>query len=668
MNKLLVALLTLLVSASLAFAADPSLEDLKSQITALQGEIDSISKRVDVNERHTALDKTTLGVELRTRLDSISYDDVRALPAYANDMMSLWLQGTLVSGAGGSAWDADGDMWNDAFMQNYGQDFGVLYNDLMGTSAVAQEFQMNFGALVGMDGMGGFVNTEWLDGMIDYAGMSGVVTDGNMNGVTDYQDVVITVATSNGLDLNDPTQAAQAQMMANMMAFAYLMNDGTLSSAEAAVVKSMFKGVKPRKYSTENSSMFTNKLRLRLNSKVNSNLSFAGRLVMYKSWGDSNNIRFFDGTFKSMYLDGNSAAVPTDDSIHVERAYFVYKNNIGDMGYHFSFGRRPSTYGPGYENHENSVLGGSPVASIIQWNFDGASLQFDFDAWVPGSFIKFCYGKGFEGQWGTSNALSANNGLVSNPNVDDVEFGGIILKFYDDEQYKVWYNYARGFGVTDGFTGMVAMPFYISGKDYNMDGEYDEYTFNPNYGGYASRFEPTAEIGDIEMHAFLVQGENYGFNWFASYNLSKTHPDGRSNNPMFQFMDQDKLLGSDSSKNGNMIWVGVTTPELPFTGGKLGFEYNQGSKNWINFTAAEDDIVGSKLAVRGKVYEVYYHQPIVGNRLFATLGYQYFDYEYTGSGNPMGAPTKIDDVNGLHAMMPVVDKVEKFYGSFTYSF
>jgi hypothetical protein len=252
--------------------------------------------------------------------------------------------------------------------------------------------------------------------------------------------------------------------------------------------------------------------------------------------------------------------------------------------------------------------------------------------------------------------------------VDDVEFGGIIVKFYDDEQYKVWYNYARGFGVTDGFTGMVAMPFYISGKDYNMDGQYDEYSFNPNYGGYASRFEPTAEIGDIEMHAFLVQGENFGFNWFASYNLSQTHPDGRSNNPMFQFMDQDKLLGSDSSKHGNMVWVGVTTPALPVTGGKLGFEYNQGSKNWINFTAGEDDIVGSKLAVRGKVYEVYYHQPIVDNKLFATIGYQYFDYEYTGSGNPMGAPTKIDDVNGLHAMMPVVDKVEKFYGSFTYSF
>lgn len=667
MNKLFVALLTVFMSFSFAFA-DTSLDELKSQITALQEEIDTISKRVDVNERHTALDKTNISIELRTRLDSVSYDDVRALPGYANDMMGLWLNNTLVSGAGGSAWDTDGDYWNDAFMQNYGQDFGNLYTDLMGSSETAQEFQMNFGGLVGMDGMGGFANTDWLNGMLEFTGMDGAVADGNMNGVTDFQDVVITVATMNGLDLNDAAQAEQAQMMANMMAFAYLFNDNSLSSSEAATIKSMFKGVKPRKYNTENSSMFTNKLRLRLNSKVNSNLSFTGRLVMYKAWGDSNNIRFFDGTFKSMYLDGNSGAVPTDDSIHVERAYFVYKNSIGDMGYHFSFGRRPSAYGPGYENHENSVLGGSPVSSIIQWNFDGASLQFDFDAWVPGSFIKFCYGKGFEGQWGTSNALSANNGLTAVSNVDDVEFGGIIVKFYDDEQYKFWYNYARGFGVTDGFTGMVAMPFYISGKDYNLDGEYDEYTFNPNYGGYASRFEPTAELGDIEMHAFLAQGETYGFNWFASYNLSKTHPDGRSNNAMFQFMDQDQLLGSDSSKNGNMIWVGVMTPALPVTGGKLGFEYNQGSKNWINFTSGEDDVVGSKLSVRGKVYEVYYHQPIVDNKFFATIGYQLFDYEYTGSGNPMGAPTKIDDINGLHAMMPVVDKVSKFYGSFTYSF
>jgi hypothetical protein len=659
MKKLLVVLMTVLMSCSFVFADDTSLEELKQQITALQDEIDTISKRVGVTERHVATDKVSLGVELRTRVDSINYDDVRALPAYANDMMTLWLNGNLTSGAGNNdPWDTNGDLWNDAFMTNYQADFMNLYNDLM----TDMDFQTGFGGLVGMDGMGNFENTEWLNGMIDYSGMTGMVADMNSNGVVDYADVIGTIQMAYSMD------AESAQMTANMMAFAYLMNDGEITAAEASVMKSMFKGVKPRKYDTENSSMFTNKLRLRLSSKVNNNLSFTGRLVMYKGWGDSNNVKFFDGTFKSMYLDSNSGAVPTDDSLHVERAYFVYKNHMGPVDYHFSFGRRPSTYGPGYENHENSVLGGSPVSSIINMNFDGASLQFGFDEWVPGSFIKFCYGRGYEGQYGTANALSASNGLVSQSNVDDVDFFGVIFKFYDDEQYKFWYNYARGFGITDGFTGMVAMPFLISGKDYNMDGEYDEYSFNANYGGYTSRFEPTAEIGDVELHAFLAQGENFGFSWFASYNMSQTHPDGRSNNPMFQFMEQDKLLGSDSSKRGDMVWLGVMTPALPFTGGKLGFEYNHGSKNWFNFAFGEDDLVGSKLAVRGDVYEVYYHQPIVDNKFFATIGYQYFDYDYTGSGNPLAKPTDIDDVDGLSAMMPVVDKVSKFYGSFTYSF
>ncbi|HCW92808.1 MAG TPA: DUF3373 domain-containing protein, partial [Flexistipes sinusarabici] len=68
-------------------------------------------------------------------------------------------------------------------------------------------------------------------------------------------------------------------------------------------------------------------------------------LTMYKAFGEATNIRFYNGNFNSMHLDGNSAAVPTDDSVHVERAYFVYKNRLGPVDWHFSFGRRPSTYG-----------------------------------------------------------------------------------------------------------------------------------------------------------------------------------------------------------------------------------------------------------------------------------------------------------------------------------
>jgi hypothetical protein len=393
---------------------------------------------------------------------------------------------------------------------------------------------------------------------------------------------------------------------------------------------------------------------------------------MYKTWGDATDARWFNGGYNSMYMDGNAAAVPTDDKLHVERAYFVYKNDMGPIPYHFSFGRRPSDYGPGEELRNNATQGGSPLAHIIQWQFDGASLQFDFENVIealPGSFIKFCYGKGYESGWGSSNATSANNGLIATPSVDDVEFFGTIVKFYDDETYKFWYNYARGFGVTDGFTGSVVMPYSITGSDYDLDGDYDAFTFDMNTLGSSSRTEATADLGDMEWHSFLAQGKNFGFDWFASYSMSKSHPNGNtSNSAMYQFMGQDTLLGSDSSKNGQSYWVGFSTPELPVTGGKLGFEYNHGSKYWVAMTGAEDDLVGSKLAVRGDVYELYYHQPIVGDKLFATIGYQYFDYDYTNSGSYLGAPVKIEDATAMNTMTAVADKVEKVYASFTYRY
>ena len=110
------------------------------------------------------------------------------------------------------------------------------------------------------------------------------------------------------------------------------------------------------------------------------------------------------------------------------------------------------------------------------------------------------------------------------------------------------------------------------------------------------------------------------------------------------------------------------TPELPYTGGKLGVEYNHGSKYWISFTDGEDSLVGSKLATRGDVYEIYYHQPIVGSRFFATVGFKYYDYDYTGSGNPMGKPVKISDANAFNTMIPVKDKVQDFYVSATFKY
>jgi len=634
MKKIVSLILLVLFPASFAFAADVTLEELKSQISSLQDEVLKMSRRVDKNEVHRIKDKVTIGVELRSRVDSISYDDMLGLPDMANDMMGLWLRGYFINGSGATNdWDkeimtptgpvAGSDSFNDAFMKEYGADFQTFFGQLMTNPDFANPFMAY---------------------ALEFSGKT----------MAEFQAMT--------------PEAQQGLLMGSM---GNIFVDNVITATEADLMKTMFKSMKPRKYDHNNSTIFTNKFRIRLNSRVNDNLSFTGRLAMYKVWGDATDMRWNNGQYNSMYLDGNASAVPTDDKIHVERAYFVYKNELGPVDWHLSLGRRPSAYGPGKENSEYAPLGGSPLASIIQWNFDGASLQFNFEnvfEFLPGSFFKICYGRGYESGWGSSNAYASNNGLIATPDVDDVDLLGFIVKFYDDEQYKFWYNYARGFGMTDGFTGATVMPYAITGMDYDLDGAYDEYQFDMNSFGSASRMEATSEVGDMEWHSFMAQGETFGFNWFASYSLSKSHPDGRSASAMYQFMDMDRMLGSKDSETGHSVWVGVATPELPFTGGKLGFEYNQGSKYWVGMTGAEDDLVGSKIAVRGKVYELYYHQPIVSNRLFMTLGYQHFDYDYTGSGSYLGAPVKIEDATALNSMTAVADKVDKFYASMTYRY
>ena len=103
---------------------------------------------------------------------------------------------------------------------------------------------------------------------------------------------------------------------------------------------------------------------------------------------------------------------------------------------------------------------------------------------------------------------------------------------------------------------------------------------------------------------------------------------------------------------------------MPFDA-RLGLEYNWGSKYWFNFTGAEDSLVGSKLAARGSVYEGYYIQPIFGKKFFIKLGTRFYDYEYSGSSNPLGKPVKISDLSSLDAFFPVIDKVWDGYLSVT---
>ena len=445
-------------------------------------------------------------------------------------------------------------------------------------------------------------------------------------------------------------------------------NGGTLAQIQQGMNNMVQAGMVPPtdKFNENNNIIYTNKFHLDMKGKVNKQLSFTGRLAVYKAWGDSSEVKFNHGNLSDITMDGNTSSLPHGDTMHLERAYFVYSQYANDIPISFSVGRRPSTNGPPLEYANYSLEAGSPLATIINWQFDGASLNFGLEdlTGIPGAALKLCYGLGFEGDWGNSYSLDSRDSYV-----EDVHLAGLIATLYDDESLSAVFSYAHAWDITDGFTGLTVMPFIVSKSDSNGDG-IDEYSFAQNSGGYISRMQPTTEIGDWDAASLLIRKNLYeqtekDIDLFFAASWSHTDPSKISKNPFYEIMGQGLLSsnGKLESRNGYCLYAGAVFP-MPFEG-RLGLEYNWGSKYWFNFTGAEDSLVGSKLSTRGSVYEGYYIQPIFGQNFFLKLGARFYDYEYTGSGNPLGKPVSISSLSSLNALFPVVDKVWDAYLSAT---
>lgn len=153
--------------------------------------------------------------------------------------------------------------------------------------------------------------------------------------------------------------------------------------------------------------------------------------------------------------------------------------------------------------------------------------------------------------------------------------------------------------------------------------------------------------------------DQVNFNLFGAVGLSKTHP----NNNKFTFgidnnlddrADQTYGVGllydqEKKSRTGYVIYLGARY-DIKSKGTKIGVEYNRGSKYCITFAPAADDIWTSKLGTRGDIYEFYIIQelnkkPIAKRgKAFFRLGYQYYNFKYTGSNSWLGEPKKISDL------------------------
>ncbi|MBE0500782.1 MAG: DUF3373 family protein, partial [Desulfuromonadales bacterium] len=390
-------------------------------------------------------------------------------------------------------------------------------------------------------------------------------------------------------------------------------------------------------YNLQNSILYTTRLRLNMKAKVWDNVGFSGRLSMYKGWGDSTGVKVMD-SFTGVTMDGTNGGNTTGDFLRVERAYFDWKE-IGGSNFYLSIGRRPSTYGPPTQYRENELRGGTPSGHLVNFNFDGVTVGYKLGevTGVDGQTIRFCYGQGYESEVG-------NGELSGQISLKDTHLGGFNVDLLNDGTNFVQATLFRAQDITDGFKSIMAFDAMGSGLP------------------IVFRMNATENVGNMWIGGLgVAREEENGLKYFASFGWNQSDPNGRVSqfptimgHPMGDF---GGLLSEDGQgkENGYSVYVGVQIPTGDI--GKFGLEYNWGSQYWFNFVQAADDAIAPKLAARGQVAEVYYILDVNPNT-FIKLAGLYYDYEYSGSSNPIGKPTKISEMTGMefHAMMPVVDK------------
>jgi hypothetical protein len=368
-------------------------------------------------------------------------------------------------------------------------------------------------------------------------------------------------------------------------------------------------------FSPKNNALMTNRFGLNLKVRALEDVTVTSRLVMNKTFGmqtaQATNAGFFADRFS--VLDGTIGHIPLDSTLRVDQVYATW-NNIAGQPIWFSVGRRPSTGGtPTHvrQNAEQPTSGGVP-GLLVDYAFDGMTLGYapEIGA-LPGAFAKICYGRGFEAGYSSQNSLA------------DTDMFGIQVVPVDIDPIRIDLQWNRGINIFD----------------------------NPNNVGN--------QLGDMDWFGAGALSTLKGVGpgnviLFASAGVSITHPNGK----------HALLAGAGSPDSGaGLLFNGADVEDhvgwaayagarydLP-SGTKIGAEYNHGSKYWMPFDPAADDMWTSKLGARANVYEAYLIQelpltPISSfvSKAFFRVGYQYYDFTYTGSNNWVGAPVKIADL------------------------
>lgn len=361
---------------------------------------------------------------------------------------------------------------------------------------------------------------------------------------------------------------------------------------------------------TANDNVWTTKFHLNMDSQITDNMKFTGRLAMYKYWATNAGI----GNAQNMSVyDPIQGRRPADSTVFAERAYVDYLiDKDWSVPVTLTIGRQPSSDGPSHQFKDNTVRKSTYSALGFDGAADGLVATADLEkaTGVENAAVRLAYGKGYQA-YNTTNGSTQY--IDTSSGVKDTQFYAMFID-----------------GSIPAIKGSLLQFGYV--KAMNVTGM---------SGG--------ANLGNIDIFGLMAEFTNIsetGLDLFAHYGISKT--DGNTNYVTIPGYGNVGLMGMQmmgdlgENRSGNALWVGGRYA-LPFAkAGKIGYEYNRGSKYWISFTNAANDLT-NKLATRGSAHEVYYIQPI--NR-YAHLraGAQFIDYDYAGSGSHLGTPMKLGDM------------------------
>ena len=463
MRKFLLMLLVGLLLVPSSVLAAPTIEELQEQIADIVDQLDEMEERIEGPERHTALDRIDWYGDIRTKVDSLHYNNV------------TWNPGITV-------------------------DFSDFFTNLANTNTVELGLGMDIGD-----------NSSPLG---DFNGFNAFDPDPDMDGQANFGGAV-TALDRMFANLYNTNPAVYSQLLTNFQQW-------LMAGKPAGMSGGFPMASAPRTTDINNDLLYTTRLRLGFKAKVYDNMSFSGRLSMFKNWGDSTGTKVFD-SWNAFTMDGTSGGATSGDWLRVERAYFNWKH-IADTPLYISIGRRPSTYGAPSNYRENVKRGGTPTGHLVHFNFDGITIGYGLEdlTGIEGSVIRFCYGQGFESEWGNGELFNGSN----TANIDDTHLGGFNIDAFNNGETLVQLTLFRAMDVNDGFKGTFAFPIeYAALFAPTLYADMQKF---PSFN-FMTRYTPTTTIGDINLVGMNVSHEFWnGLTLFGSVAMTQLESNGKA--------------------------------------------------------------------------------------------------------------------------------------------